>query len=96
MSLLKLIEKTITKRRAPDPSGKQVLHWESELEGFAVLCSGVSYARTYVRAAHITGWQDATRNGWCRQRASRLSSSAKYRDVEVLRVAQRIIARWTR
>jgi hypothetical protein len=48
MAQLKLTEKAIAKMPAPDPSGKQVLHWDTELKGFAILCSGVSNARTYV------------------------------------------------
>ncbi|HEY1474033.1 MAG TPA: tyrosine-type recombinase/integrase [Pseudolabrys sp.] len=48
MPRLKLTEKTIAKMKAPDPSGKQVLHWDTELRGFAVLCSGVSNSRTYI------------------------------------------------
>lgn len=48
MPKLKLTEKAIAKMPAPSPSGKQVLHWDTELKGFAVLCSGVSNARTYV------------------------------------------------
>src|SRR5579871_6795054 len=49
---LKLTESAITKLRAPDPSGKQTLHWDSghkdAIAGFAVLCSGTTHARTYV------------------------------------------------
>ena len=48
MAQLKLTEKAIAKMPAPDPSGKQVLHWDTELKGFAVLCSGVSNARTFI------------------------------------------------
>jgi integrase len=48
MPRLKLTEKSIAKLRAPTPSKRQVLHWDSELKGFAVLCSGVSNARTYI------------------------------------------------
>jgi integrase len=44
----KITEKAIAKMRAPDPSGKQKLHWDSELHGFGILCSGVSNSRTYV------------------------------------------------
>jgi hypothetical protein len=32
----------------PDPSGKQTLHWDSELKGFGVLCSGTTTSRTYI------------------------------------------------
>ena len=48
MPRLKLTEKAIAKLKAPDPSGRQILHWDTELRGFAVLCSGVSNARTYI------------------------------------------------
>jgi len=55
MPQLKLTEKAILKMPAPDPSGKQVLHWDTELKGFAVLCSGVSNARTYVVQRTLPG-----------------------------------------
>ena len=48
MPRLKLTEKALAKIKAPDPSGRQILHWDTELKGFAVLCSGVSNARTFV------------------------------------------------
>lgn len=48
MPQIRLTEKTVAKIKAPDPSGKQVLHWDTELRGFAVLASGVSNARTYI------------------------------------------------
>jgi integrase len=44
----KLNARIVAGLKAPDPSGKQVLHWDKELKGFAVLCSGVSNARTYI------------------------------------------------
>jgi hypothetical protein len=33
---------------APDPSGKQTIHWADEPKGFGVLCSGVTSSKTYV------------------------------------------------
>ena len=48
MPRIKLTERAIAKMRAPDPSGRQVLHWDTELRGFAVLCSGVSNAKTFI------------------------------------------------
>lgn len=48
MPRLKINEKALDKMKAPDPSGRQVLHWDTDLKGFAVLCSGVSNARTYI------------------------------------------------
>jgi integrase len=43
-----LTEREIARMAAPDPSGKQVLHWDTDLKGFAVLCSGTTKAKTYV------------------------------------------------
>lgn len=51
----KLTTKAISKMRAPDPSGKQVLHWDTELRGFGLLCSGVSSARTFVAQRDVGG-----------------------------------------
>lgn len=48
MPQIRLTEKSIDKLKAPDPSGRQVLHWDSELRGFAVLCSGKSNSKTYI------------------------------------------------
>jgi integrase len=48
MRSIKLTERTIERLPAPDPSGKQKLHWDSDLKGFGVLCSGVTNARTYI------------------------------------------------
>lgn len=44
----RLTKATIKKFPAPDPSGKQTLHWDSELKGFGVLCSGVSTVKSFV------------------------------------------------
>jgi integrase len=48
MPTLKLTEKAIARMAAPDPSGKQVLHWDTTITGLAVLCSGVSPAKSYI------------------------------------------------
>jgi integrase len=52
MPQLKLTERAINKLAAPDPSGKQTLYWDSDhrdaIKGLAVLCSGVSSAKTYI------------------------------------------------
>jgi hypothetical protein len=48
MPTVKLTERAINKLPAPDPSGKQVLHWDAELKGFAVLCSGTTNTKTYI------------------------------------------------
>ncbi len=48
MPKLKLTKTAVERLQAPDPSGKQVLHWDTELRGFGVLCSGVTNSKTYV------------------------------------------------
>ena len=45
---LKLTARAIDRLPAPDPSGRQRLHWDSELTGFGVLCSGTTNAKTYI------------------------------------------------
>ncbi len=48
MPRIKLTKRAVDRLQAPDPSGKQELHWDTELKGFAVLCSGVTNAKTYI------------------------------------------------
>jgi integrase len=48
MPKLNLTEKIIARMPAPDPSGKQTLHWDTTIKGLAVICSGVSNNKTYV------------------------------------------------
>jgi integrase len=48
MPTCKLTERTVAKLAAPDPSNKQTLHWDSDLKGFGVLCSGTTSAKTYI------------------------------------------------
>jgi integrase len=48
MPQIRLTEKSIAKLKAPDPSGRQTLHWDTEIKGFAVLCSGVSNVKTFI------------------------------------------------
>jgi hypothetical protein len=55
MPRLKLTARAVEKLAAPDPSGKQVLHWDTELKGFGVLCSGVTNAKTYIVQRDING-----------------------------------------
>jgi len=45
---MRLTEKSVRALPAPDPSGRQTLHWADEPKGFGVLCSGVSDAKSYV------------------------------------------------
>src|SRR5262245_27696842 len=55
MSRIKFTAKAIAKLKAPDPSGKQKLYWDTELTGFAVLCSGVSASKSYVVQRDLPG-----------------------------------------
>jgi integrase len=55
MPRVKLTERAIAKLPAPDPKGKPVLHWDRDLKGFAVLCSGVTTAKTYVVQRTLPG-----------------------------------------
>lgn len=55
MAVLKLTVKQVEKLIAPDPSGKQAVHWDSELKGFGVLCSGVSNSKTYIAQRVLPG-----------------------------------------
>ena len=48
MPTTKLTKAVVERIKAPDPSGKQVLHWDSELRGFGLLASGTTGAKTYV------------------------------------------------
>ena len=48
MPKLHLTERAIARMPAPDPSGRQVLYWDSDLKGFAVLCSGTTKAKAFV------------------------------------------------
>jgi integrase len=54
MPSVKLTKKSIAKLRAPDPSGRQVLYFDTSIRGFGLLCSGVTNAKTYIvqRAIH--------------------------------------------
>jgi integrase len=65
MPTIKVIQKNVDRLKAPDPSGKQVLHWDSELKGFGVLCSGVSNSKSYVAQAGVKGLTRRIRIGKC-------------------------------
>lgn len=43
-----LTEKSIGRIKAPDPSGRQIIHWDITLRGFGILVSGTTNARSYV------------------------------------------------
>jgi hypothetical protein len=55
MPKLKLTAKSIAGLKAPDPSGKQVLYFDSELKGFGVLVSGKTNAKTFVAQRDLPG-----------------------------------------
>jgi integrase len=48
MPALKLTKLAVEKITAPDPSGKQVIYWDTEQKGFGVLASGITTAKTYI------------------------------------------------
>jgi integrase len=55
MPTVKLTAKTVAKLKAPDPSRKQVLHWDTELKGLGVLCSGTNAVKTFVVKGTVAG-----------------------------------------
>ena len=48
MPTLKLTKTAVNRIPAPDPSGKQVIHWDVELNGFGVLATGNTTTKCYV------------------------------------------------
>jgi integrase len=52
---IKLTKSKVDELKAPDPSGGQVLWWDSENKGMGVLCSGVSNTKTWVVRANLNG-----------------------------------------
>ena len=56
MPRIHLTERAIAALPAPDPSGKQVLYWDTGLKGLGVLVSGTSPSKSYVvqRGKRIT------------------------------------------
>jgi integrase len=52
---VKLTERSVARLPAPDPSGKQIIHWDSELRGFGVICSGTSTFKTFLVKGTIRG-----------------------------------------
>jgi integrase len=55
MPTMRLTEKAVARLSAPDPSGRQVLHWDNELRGFGVLCSGITSSKTYIVQRALPG-----------------------------------------
>jgi integrase len=52
---VKLTKRAIAALPAPDPSGKQKLHWDDDIKGFGILCSGTTRAKTYVVQRKLPG-----------------------------------------
>jgi integrase len=55
MPRCKLTQKTITRLPAPTPTGKPVLHWDADLRGFGVLCSGKTNSRSFIAQRDLPG-----------------------------------------
>jgi integrase len=55
MSQLRFTEKAILKLPAPDPSGVQVIYWDTTLRGFGVQCSGISTSKSYIAQRAMPG-----------------------------------------
>lgn len=55
MPRMKLTEKAIAKLRAPDPSGRQRLFWDTELKGFGIVVSGVTNVKSFVVQRDVGG-----------------------------------------
>ena len=51
----KLTEKSVAGLKAPDPSGRQVMHWDKETKGFGVRVSGTTNDKGYVVQKAING-----------------------------------------
>jgi integrase len=51
----KLTEKAIASLKAPDPSGRQVMYWDTELRGFGVRVSGTTNDKGFVVQKAING-----------------------------------------
>jgi len=52
---MKLTYAAVTRLPAPDPSGQQKIHWDDELKGFGVLCSGVTDTRSFIVQRALPG-----------------------------------------
>ena len=47
--------KDVEKLIAPDPSGKQVIHWTQNQNGFGIQCSGISTAKSFIIQKNVDG-----------------------------------------
>jgi hypothetical protein len=66
MSAVKLTKDKIGKIKAPDPSGKQVIHWDTELAGFGLLVSGKTESKTFIAQRRLPDGRTrrVTVGGW--------------------------------
>jgi integrase len=48
MPRINLTERAVARLKAPDPSGKPVIHWDAKLHGFGVLCSGITNSKSFI------------------------------------------------
>jgi hypothetical protein len=55
MPRIKLTAHAVVTLSAPTPGGKQVVHWDTDLRGFGVLCSGKTNAKTYIVQRDLPG-----------------------------------------
>ena len=55
MPRISLTEKSVAKLEAPDPSGRQVMHWDEETKGFGVRVSGKTNDKSYIVQKAING-----------------------------------------
>lgn len=80
-----LTKSIIRNAPAPDPSGKQVVHWDEEVTGFGLLCSGTTSQKSFVV-------QTANRHGIPRRTIQRLDLlPADYKLDDIRRQAQQAI-----
>ena len=54
MPTIELTETRIEHLKAPDPSRRQVLHWDTRTRGLGVLCSGTTTSKTFVIQHKLT------------------------------------------
>jgi integrase len=55
MPKVRLTKDVVENLKAPDPSGRQTLHWDEALSGFGVLVSGTTKVKTYVAQHRVNG-----------------------------------------
>ena len=75
MPQAKLTKARIERIKAPDPGGKQIIFWDTELPGFGLLVSGRTTAKTYI----------AQRRSGGRSRRVTLGATREFPDVDKAR-----------